>query len=125
MCLNRFILRSDMELELTSLIPDRFDGDFVAYLLEVGRVKPQLIDRPTIQYVVKHREQIERLPHGSEVLTAAAAAALRIRSHLPSTAALCWIMPTRCRRTGCAGFNSLRQNARTRIPSCSNACGKR
>ncbi|MGG2199822.1 hypothetical protein [Paenibacillus validus] len=83
MCLNRFILRSDMELELTSLIPDRFDGDFVAYLLEVGRVKPQLIDRPTIQYVVKHREQIERLPHGSEVLTAAAAAALRIRSHLP------------------------------------------
>ncbi|MEK8129927.1 hypothetical protein WMW72_18655 [Paenibacillus filicis] len=82
MCLNRFILRSDMELELTPLIPSRFDTDFTAYLLEISRVKPRLIERPTIDYVVKHRTEIERLPYGAEVLTAAAGAALRIKSHL-------------------------------------------
>ncbi|WP_159886962.1 hypothetical protein [Paenibacillus puerhi] len=82
MCLRRFILRSDMELELTTLIPDRFDTDFTAYLLEIGRIKPGLIERPTLDYVVKHRSEIERLPYGAEVLTAAAGAALRIRSHL-------------------------------------------
>ncbi|SDD59104.1 hypothetical protein SAMN02799630_03814 [Paenibacillus sp. UNCCL117] len=82
MCLGRFILRSDMELELTTLIPNRFDTDFTAYLLDVGRIKPRLIERPAIDYVVKYRSEIERLPYGAEILTAAAGAALRIKSHL-------------------------------------------
>ncbi|UUZ85598.1 hypothetical protein LJK88_20085 [Paenibacillus sp. P26] len=82
MCLSHFILRHDMELELAELIPDRFEPNFIAYLLEIGRVKPQLIDRSTLDYVQKHRAAIEALPHGREVLAAAAGAALRIKSHL-------------------------------------------
>ncbi|UUZ96051.1 hypothetical protein LJK87_17775 [Paenibacillus sp. P25] len=71
MCLSHFILRHDMELELAELIPDRFEPNFIAYLLEIGRVKPQLIDRSTLDYVQKHRAAIEALPHGREVLAAA------------------------------------------------------
>ncbi|MDQ1912721.1 hypothetical protein RAC89_20230 [Paenibacillus sp. GD4] len=82
-CLNRFILRSDMDLELDSLIPERFDGEFAAYLLDICRVKPGLIGRASIEYTVKYRQEFERLPYGEEILIAAAGAALRVRAHLP------------------------------------------
>lgn len=82
LCLEHFVLRSDMELELNALIPDGFRAEFIAYLLEIGRVKPQLIDRETLAYVDRHRGSIENLPYGGEVLTAAAGAALRVKAYV-------------------------------------------
>ncbi|MFB6364948.1 hypothetical protein ACFCP7_12890 [Paenibacillus elgii] len=83
-CLNKFILRSDMDLELSSLLPNRFDKDVVEYMHEIGKVRPQLITREALDYVMKYRGMIERLPEGRDVLTAAAGAALRVKSNLPT-----------------------------------------
>ncbi|MCP1307846.1 hypothetical protein [Paenibacillus tyrfis] len=81
-CLNKFILRSDMDLELSSLLPNRFDKDVIEYMHEIGKVRPQLITREALDYVMKYRGMIERLPEGRDVLTAAAGAALRVKSNL-------------------------------------------
>ncbi|MGF7032950.1 hypothetical protein J2T17_003873 [Paenibacillus mucilaginosus] len=83
LCLSRFILRSDMDLELSSLLPSRFDKDFIHYLHEVGRVRPQLIGRDVLDYCMKYRTIIREMAVGPDVLAAAAGAALRVKEHLP------------------------------------------
>lgn len=82
MCLNHFILRSDMELELSELIPEDFDKEFVRYLNEVSKVSPQLIQRDTLNYVWKYRVLIEALPEGRETLALTAGAALRVKAYV-------------------------------------------
>ncbi|WP_426454815.1 hypothetical protein ACP26L_04510 [Paenibacillus sp. S-38] len=83
LCLSRFILRSDMDLELSSLLPSRFDKDFIHYLHEVGKVRPQLIGKDVLDYCMKYRTVIREMAVGPDVLAAAAGAALRIKEHLP------------------------------------------
>jgi len=82
MCLNHFILRSDMDLELQTLIPDDFDKDFILYLAEVCKVSPQLVGRETLSYVVRNRVLIEAMPAGRETLALAAGAALRVKGYV-------------------------------------------
>ncbi|MCZ8522589.1 MULTISPECIES: hypothetical protein [Paenibacillus] len=82
LCLSRFILRSDMDLELSSLLPSRFDKDFIHYLHEVGRVRPQLIGKDVLDYCMKYRTVVREMAVGPGVLAAAAGAALRVREHL-------------------------------------------
>lgn len=82
LCLNRFVLRKDMFLELESLVPRKYSKAFNAYLLEVSRVKPELIREQTLHYVLRYRGEIEKTAIGRELLTGAAAAALRRRSNL-------------------------------------------
>ncbi|MVO98816.1 hypothetical protein [Paenibacillus lutrae] len=81
-CLNRFILRSDMELELSSLIPDEFEPSFVYYLNEICKVSPQLVKRDTLDYVMKHRIQIGGMIEGRATLALVAAAALRVKEYV-------------------------------------------
>lgn len=82
LCLNRFVLRKDMFLELESLVPRKYSKAFNTYLLEISRVKPELIREQTMHYVLRYRGEIEKTAIGREVLTAVAAAALRRRSNL-------------------------------------------
>jgi hypothetical protein len=82
MCLNHFILRKDMELELSTLLPDVFDPDFIHYLYEVSKVSPDLIKRDVIEYAVRYREEMEALPGGKTVLAQVAAAALRVKAYV-------------------------------------------
>ncbi|WP_282939660.1 hypothetical protein [Paenibacillus sp. RC67] len=82
MCLNHFILRRDMELELSELIPDDFDKEFIRYLNEVSKVSSHLIQRDTLSYVWKFRVLIEALPEGRETLALAAGAALRVKAYV-------------------------------------------
>ncbi|GIP32003.1 hypothetical protein [Paenibacillus sp. J2TS4] len=81
-CLNHFVIRSDMNLELASLLPGQFNKDFVRYMHEVGKVRPQLFTREVLDYVLKYCSAIEALPEGPHVLTAAAGAALRVKGYL-------------------------------------------
>ncbi|ULL18877.1 hypothetical protein DVH26_33240 [Paenibacillus sp. H1-7] len=82
MCLSHFILRSDMDLELSALVPTGFEPDFVRYLNEVLKISPQLVKRDTLNYVVKHRSSIEASEGGRETLILAAGAALRVKSYV-------------------------------------------
>ncbi|MEC0248451.1 hypothetical protein P4H65_21850 [Paenibacillus chitinolyticus] len=80
-CLNRFILRSDMELELGTLIPDEFEPGFIAYLYEAAKVNPGLVQRDTLDYVQKYRVQIGGMLEGRATLALVAAAALRVKEY--------------------------------------------
>lgn len=82
MCLSHFILRSDMDLELSPLIPTGFEPDFIRYLNEVLKISPQLAKRDTLNYVVKHRSSIEAFDGGRETLVLAAGAALRVKGYV-------------------------------------------
>ncbi|TXK83789.1 hypothetical protein [Paenibacillus sp. N3.4] len=82
MCLSHFILRSDMDLELATLIPTGFEPDFVRYLHEVSKISPQLVRRDVLDYVIKHRKAIEDFPDGRETLALIAGAALRVKGYV-------------------------------------------
>jgi hypothetical protein len=82
MCLNNLIIRKDMELELESIIPSEYDKDFIAYLYEVSKVNKQLIRQSVLDYVVIHRERIELLENGKDILTNVVGAALRMKHYV-------------------------------------------
>lgn len=81
-CLNRFIIRKDMELELESVMPSRFDPHFANYLFEVSKVNKQLFRQNVLGYAAVYRQQIEQLPNGKEIMTNVAAAAIRMRHYI-------------------------------------------
>ena len=81
-CLDRFVLRKDMDLELESVVPQRFNKLFVRYLWEVSKVNRPLIRERTLDYALRFRGDIEKLPYGPEVMTNIASAALRSQANL-------------------------------------------
>jgi len=87
-CLRRFIIRKDMELELETIIPGRFDKPFVLYLYEVSKVNKQLIRKSVLDYVQLHRESIEGLENGKEIMTNVVAAAIRMKYFVETYAQL-------------------------------------
>ncbi|MEH7106787.1 hypothetical protein [Bacillus sp. JJ1764] len=81
MILNDIILRTDMDLELESLIPSRYDKDFVNYALEILKLKRNLFTKKCIAYFVTHRLEIIR-DFGVTPLIAAAGTALRMKLYI-------------------------------------------
>ncbi len=81
-CLSHFVLRNDMELELESLIPSRYDKHFVAYLREVAKVKPALVKKAVLDYVIRYIDDIRRHEHGHEILVNVTGAALRMKQYV-------------------------------------------
>ncbi|SFL67153.1 hypothetical protein SAMN03159341_108155 [Paenibacillus sp. 1_12] len=81
-CLNHFNLRKDMDLELSTLLPEAFDADFVLYLFEVSKVSPELVKRDAIDYVIRYRPEIEALPGGRAALALVFTAALRVKTYV-------------------------------------------
>lgn len=82
MCLNRFIIRKDMDLELETVLPSVYNQEFVAYLFEVSKVNKSLIRKSVLEYILEHRIRIERLPYGKELMVNAAAASLRMKPYI-------------------------------------------
>lgn len=82
MCLNYFVIRKDMELELETVLPTFYSQDFVEYLWEVSKVNKQLIRQSVLDYVMTYRAQIEELEHGKEILTNVTGAALRMTHYV-------------------------------------------
>jgi hypothetical protein len=82
-CLNEFIIRKDMNLEISNtIIPLEFSELFTQYLLQVSRVANYLLNREVMNYVVTYRTEIEALDYGKELLTNTAAASLNISVNL-------------------------------------------
>lgn len=81
-CLNHFNLRKDMDLELSTLLPEAFDIDFVLYLFEVSKVNPELVKRDAIDYTIRYRTEIEALPGGHIALALVFTAALRVKAYV-------------------------------------------
>jgi len=83
-CLNRIVLRKDMELELDSVVPSIYDFSFIEYLYEISKVNKQLIRQQTLDYVADYRENIEALEFGQELMINICSAALRLKIYAVS-----------------------------------------
>ncbi|WP_127581431.1 hypothetical protein [Paenibacillus koleovorans] len=80
--MRNFILRRDMELELASLLPAGFDEGFAVYMLDVCKLQPDLVNRQVVDYVLRHKDQIQSLDRGKELLVHVAAAVLLVKGYL-------------------------------------------
>ncbi|WP_058301496.1 hypothetical protein [Gorillibacterium timonense] len=81
-CLGRFVLRKDMDLELESVVPRKYSKLFVHYMWEVSKVNRTLIREKSLDYALRFRSDIEKLSYGTELLTNVASAALRSKTNL-------------------------------------------
>lgn len=82
-CLNQFVIRSDMSLEMDDLIISAYDKNLVAYIYEVSKVQRNLIKQPTIEYMIEHEEYIlEDFENANAILGNVAGAAIYSKSKL-------------------------------------------
>lgn len=81
-CLNRFFIRKDMDLELEQLIPASFSEPFVLYLWEAVKVNKRLVRRSVLDYVLAYRYHIASMPNGKDILALIAGAAVRMKSYV-------------------------------------------
>jgi len=80
--LQSFVLRKDMELELTPLLLKDFDSDLAEYIGELTKIKRELIKDRTFQYVIKYEQQFLALGRGEEILAGVAGAAVRLKRYV-------------------------------------------
>lgn len=76
-CLRSFHLRSDMPLEMNSLLLEEYNSHLIAYIYEVSKVKKELIDDATIAYIMKYKDQILMKNKGRKVIGSVLVACLR------------------------------------------------
>lgn len=81
-CLNRFIIRKDMDLELEQVVPAHFSEPFVNYMWEALKVNKQLLRQKVLDYIVAFRPQIEAMNNGRDILALVAGAALRMKKYV-------------------------------------------
>ncbi len=76
-CLNHFHLRKDLPLELkTVLLPD-CNMLLIRYIYEVAKLKKELIDEATINYILRYRQQVLTEEKGEEIVASVLGGALR------------------------------------------------
>ncbi|URN96435.1 MAG: hypothetical protein NAG76_09540 [Candidatus Pristimantibacillus lignocellulolyticus] len=81
-CLKHFIIRNDMDLELDTIIPNRYNADLVNYIYEVSKVNRQAIREDAIHYIVNYRHIIEALPNGHDILVSIASCTVKMKHYV-------------------------------------------
>lgn len=76
-CLRNFELRSDMPLEMNTLLQEESNSFLIDYIYEVSKVKNELIDDATLSYIVKYKEQVLMKNKGEKKLAIILTASLR------------------------------------------------
>jgi hypothetical protein len=79
-CLNHFVIRKDMPLEMDSIIPDSFSDEFILYLESAVKVQRNLVNRNVIEYVMNYEEEIKE-SSSNELFVLVAGAALRMKQY--------------------------------------------
>lgn len=76
-CLRNFQLRSDMPLEMNTLLQEECNSFLIDYIYEISKLKKELIDDATLGYIVKYKEQVLMKSRGEKKLGNILAASLR------------------------------------------------
>ena len=76
-CLKNFKLRSDMPLELTSLLQEECNTYLIDYIYEVSKLKKGLIDDATLTYIVQYKEQVLERHKGRKMMASILEGALK------------------------------------------------
>ncbi len=80
--LQNFRLRSDMDLELDSLITGSFDPLVAEYIGEMARIKRDMIKERSIRYVIAHEPKILQLQQGWNILISVTSAMVRMKKYI-------------------------------------------
>ena len=76
-CLRQFDLRSDMPLEMNSLLQKDCNTYLLDYIYEVSKVRKDLIDEDTILYMLEFKEQVLTKKKGPQMMASILEASLR------------------------------------------------
>ncbi|MFD1887123.1 hypothetical protein [Paenibacillus wenxiniae] len=80
--LQNFRLRSDMDLELDSLITRGFDPLVAEYIGEMARIKRDMIKERSIRYVIEHEPKILQMEQGWNILVGVTSAMVRMKRYI-------------------------------------------
>lgn len=80
--LQNFRLRSDMDLDLDSLIVQDFDPLLAEYIGEIAKIKREMVKDRAIRYVIAHEPQILKLENGMNILVSVTSAAVRMKRYV-------------------------------------------
>ncbi|MEN6314204.1 MAG: hypothetical protein ABFD25_08170 [Clostridiaceae bacterium] len=81
-CLDKFIIRKDMDLDIDSLLLSDYNLGLVYFIYEVSKVNRSLINSKVIDYAIKYEDEILNLENGKEILGSIAGAVLKIKNHV-------------------------------------------
>ena len=76
-CLRNFKLRSDMPLELNTLLQKEGNSFLVDYIYEVSKIRKDLIDDATLQYIIENKEQVLAKHKGNRIVASVLSGALK------------------------------------------------
>lgn len=80
--LQNFRLRSDMDLDLDSLIVQDFDPLLAEYIGEIAKIKREMVKDRAIRYVIANEPQILKLENGMNILVSVTSAAVRMKRYV-------------------------------------------
>lgn len=67
-CLKNFKLRRDMPLELKEMLQEDYNTYLVDYIYEVSKLKKELIDDATLDYMVRYEEEVLSKHKGNRIM---------------------------------------------------------
>lgn len=76
-CLNQFYLRKDLPLELKTVLLEKCNVLLIRYIYEVARLKKELIDEATINYILSYKQYVLTQEKGEEIVASVLGGALR------------------------------------------------
>ncbi|WP_102273122.1 hypothetical protein [Cytobacillus massiliigabonensis] len=79
-CLNTFIIRKDMQLEMDTVVPNRYSKEFITYLGSAAKVQRHLVNKKILDYVVTYERQIQE-HFSNEIFITVAGSALRMKQY--------------------------------------------
>lgn len=80
--LQNFRLRSDMDLELETLITRDFDPLVADYIGEIARLKRDMIKDRSIRYIIANEPKILEMENGWNILISVTSAAVRMKRYV-------------------------------------------
>lgn len=80
--LQNFRLRSDMDLDLDSLIVQDFDPLLAEYIGEIAKIKREMVKDRAIRYVIANEPQILKMENGMNILVSVTSSAVRMKRYV-------------------------------------------
>lgn len=76
-CLMNFDLRSDMPLEMNSILQADCNTYLIDYIYDVSKIRKDLIDEQTVMYILQYKEQVLARAKGKQIIASVLEACLR------------------------------------------------
>lgn len=76
-CLKNFDLRSDMPLEMNSILQADCNNYLIDYIYDIAKIRKDLIDEQTVMYILQYKEQVLSKTKGKQIMASVLEACLR------------------------------------------------